>query len=984
MARKCKTCGGDCSEFGFGKYKCSWCGHEYSEQDFITENSNVSDLETFSLLNKARLAIELEYDFKKSLKYSQSVLEKNSENQEANWLALLAENQVIYIQNDKGKHVPTFLEPDKANLTRGKYYSALNERYKADAEAVEKVRLAAVEEFKKVKPYDVFISYKQHESDGTSAETKEAVWARDIYTELKTNPKTKHLNIFFDQKCLSGANAGWEPHIYSAIKSSKCMILLGSSLDNINSRWVKNEWKRFVAFKARGEKKDFIVLGSDNVNPLLLDEKLQEKQMITNTSGRWLNEIISRVSEICGKPKKEIPDEVAVTTPPKKKKKLGKKAIVAIVLSCVLALGGGGLGFGLWYKGVVAEVHSTQELISYLPDYEIKDYAPYEDLFDAALESYESLSNFKKGKVDNRNRLLNALEGFNTYRIEKLRSSISGISMETVSETDDLKNTVTLYGKLTSDQRAMLDSEEIYALEQYAKVYNVITSLNDIQDDVINRYGEVEGVKRTYLTIDPAYQGFVYNYSLVDGFAEQVDFYSSFVFTEVAGGYSIALAEGKTLSGEVELPSRYNGKNVVEIPEAAFVDCRGIISLTVPDTVLTIGKGAFQGCNNIVNITLPFTGKSETAGQTEKDGYEAVFGWIFGMEAQYDSGGLNGSSATGFLNIQTSPISGTICQYAYTDGGHYGHNLYYYYYYIPASLQAVVITKQSDIKFAAFNGCREIRTIIFNAEVNRLGDYAFQNCVLLERFNSDVIGTADLSGNIETVGDYAYYGCQNLTQIVIPSSIHMVGDHAFDGCRNIKELNLTDRITVIGDYAFQGMQFLTAVTVYNSTNSIGRGAFQGCNNIVDIILPFTGKNDTAVQTEKDGYEAVFGWIFGYRYEYNSSINGGASQGFYNKQVSSTDGTICQYVYIPSNEKYYHAEYLYYYYIPTTLRTVTITKQTDIPLAAFNGCSTLTQITYTNPIQSTGEYAFQNCVTPNQTSPLESRQYALLPTKRETI
>lgn len=200
-----------------------------------------------------------------------------------------------------------------------------------------------------------------------------------------------------------------------------------------------------------------------------------------------------------------------------------------------------------------------------------------------------------------------------------------------------------------------------------------------------------------------------------------------------------------------------------------------------------------------------------------------------------------------------------------------------------------------------------------------IGDYAFQNCVLLERFNSDVIGTADLSGNIETVGDYAYYGCQNLTQIVIPSSIHMVGDHAFDGCRNIKELNLTDRITVIGEYAFQGMQLLTAVTVYNSTNSIGRGAFQGCNNIVDIILPFTGKNDTAVQTEKDGYEAVFGWIFGYRYEYNSSINGGASQGFYNKQVSSTDGTICQYVYIPSNEKYYHAEYLYYYYIPTTLR-----------------------------------------------------------------
>ncbi|MCI8729537.1 MAG: TIR domain-containing protein, partial [Clostridia bacterium] len=623
--RKCKTCGGDCSEIGFGKYKCSWCGHEYSEQDFLSNgNASVSDLETFSLLNKARLAIEMEYDFNKSLKYSQSVLEKNPENQEANWLALLAENQVIYIQNDNGKHVPTFLEPDRACLVRGKYFSALTERYKADAQEVEKVRLAAVEEFRKVKPYDVFISYKQHESDGTSAETKEAVWARDIYTELKTNPKTKHLNIFFDQKCLTGANVGWEPHIYSAIKSSKCMILLGSSLDNINSRWVKNEWKRFIAFKARGEKKDFIVLGSDNVNPLLLDEKLQEKQMITNTSGSWLQEIVGRVSEICRKPKKEIPDEIAVTKPPKKKKKLGKKAIAAIVLCCILAFGGGGLGFGLWYNGQMKEVSSAQELISYLPDYEIRDYSQYEDLFDAAIESYESLSNFQKGKVSNRDRLLNALEGFNAYRIETLRESVSKISVETVSETDDLKDAVTMYGKLTADQRAMLDSDEIYELEQYNKVYSVITSLFGIQDDVINRYGEVDGVKRTYLTIAADYQKYVYNYSLVDSFAEQVAFYSTFIFKEVAGGYSIALAEGKTLSGEVELPSRYNGQNVVEIPEAAFINCRGITALTVPDTVLTIGKGAFQGCNNIVDITLPFTGKSETA-----EAWNAVFGYIF-------------------------------------------------------------------------------------------------------------------------------------------------------------------------------------------------------------------------------------------------------------------------------------------------------------------------------------------------------------------
>lgn len=60
------------------------------------------------------------------------------------------------------------------------------------------------------------------------------------------------------------------------------------------------------------------------------------------------------------------------------------------------------------------------------------------------------------------------------------------------------------------------------------------------------------------------------------------------------------------------------------------------------------------------------------------------------------------------------------------------------------------------------------------------------------------------------------------------------------------------------------------------------------------------------------------------------------------------------------------------------------KQTDIPLAAFNGCRMLTQITYTNAIHSTGDYAFQNCVSPTQSTARTSIQYALPASKRESI
>lgn len=731
MAKKCKSCGATLEEIGYGKYRCPYCGSEYSEQDFVAEG-RVSDLETFSLLNKAREAIELEYDFNASLKFSQSVLEKNPESQEANWLAMLAEHQIAYIPNEAGKYTPTFLAPEGKPLPSSRYYRALNAKNRADADQIEKMRLATIEEFRKIKPYDVFISYKQHEQGGNSPETKEAVWARDIYTELKTNPKTKHLNVFFDQKCLTGSNAGWEPHIYAAIRSAKCMILLGSSIENINSRWVKNERKRYLSYKKRGEKKEIIVLGSDAVNPLLLDEALQEKQMITNTSGRWLAEIVGRVADICGKPKKEIEEEVAVAKPPKPKKqrkKLPKKAILAIVLACILVVGGGALGFGLWFSGEMRELSETEELIAYLPDYEIKDYSQYEDLLDAALGSYDGLSDWQREKVDNRDRLLNALNGFNAYRVEKLRAYVADISPETVETSGSLKKAVDFYAKFTLDQCNLLSTDERYALEQYKKAQEVIVSLNAIHDDVLNRYEEVEDVKRLYLTIDSAYQNLVYNYDLVDVFAAQVDFYNSLTFSEVAGGYSMSLAEGKTLSGAVELPSRYNGQNVVDIPEGAFKDCRGITSLVVPDTVQNIGVGAFEGCNNLVDITLPFTGNNGQNDVDEKEGYKKVFGWIFGYKYTYDSGGLNGDKDRGFLNLQSSVVDGAICQYAYTNGGQYGHNIYEYDFYIPATLRNVTITKQVDVPLAAFNGCSMLQKITYTNKIMSRGDYAFQNCV---------------------------------------------------------------------------------------------------------------------------------------------------------------------------------------------------------------------------------------------------------------
>ena len=130
---------------------------------------------------------------------------------------------------------------------------------------------------------------------------------------------------------------------------------------------------------------------------------------------------------------------------------------------------------------------------------------------------------------------------------------------------------------------------------------------------------------------------------------------------------------------------------------------------------------------------------------------------------------------------------------------------------------------------------------------------------------------------------------------------------------------------------------------------------------MDVILPFVGKS-----LDSSGPEAVFGYIFGYDTYINTSVAGGgsASSNFVNTKHGSISGGVWQYTDIANTNTYSAGSYnhprSYFYYIPTTIKNVTITRQTAIPIAAFNGCSFIEKISLPETTSSIGSYAFQNC------------------------
>ncbi|MBR2772164.1 MAG: leucine-rich repeat domain-containing protein, partial [Bacteroidales bacterium] len=177
-------------------------------------------------------------------------------------------------------------------------------------------------------------------------------------------------------------------------------------------------------------------------------------------------------------------------------------------------------------------------------------------------------------------------------------------------------------------------------------------------------------------------------------------------------------------------------------------------------------------------------------------------------------------------------------------------------------------------------------------------------------------------GSVKSIGNSAFSGCTGLMSITIPDSVTSIGNYAFENCRGLTSITIPDSVTSIGNYAFVGCTGLASITIPDSVTSIGDFAFYDCNNLTELTLPFVGNTPNS-----SGYSAVFGYIFGYSSNYHSGT------------LDQSSG---------------------YYYVPTTLRKVTITNATTIPENAFYNCSFLTEIDLPQTVTSINNYAFYYC------------------------
>ena len=396
---------------------------------------------------------------------------------------------------------------------------------------------------------------------------------------------------------------------------------------------------------------------------------------------------------------------------------------------------------------------------------------------------------------------------------------------------------------------------------------------------------------------------------------------------------------------------------LTSIGDGAFYNCTSLTSITIPNSMTSIGRDAFRN-SGITSITIP---RSVTS-----------IGWqVF-------------ADCSSLKSIRVA--SGNR---VYNDGGNSNaiiesatNTLIY------GCINTIIPNGVKCIRESAFWGCSGLTSITIPASVTGIGGYAFFECSGLTSvkilgsvtsigeytfYYCESLTSVNIPGSVTSIDDYAFYCCESLSSVTIPNSVISIGEEAFLGCTGLTSVTIGNSVTSIGNYAFNFCPGLTSVTIPNSVISIGEGAFADCSSLTSITIPNNVisignwafgncENLTSVTIESDAVMSASGEeeyvqlssIFGDQVETYILGDAVTSIGDYafNSCYGLTSVTIGNNVTSIGKWAFSTCERLTSVVIPNSV--------TSIGEGAFNYCPNLTSITIPNSVTSIGDNAFANC------------------------
>ena len=308
---KCKMCGGIIEvEEGKSTCECDFCG------TMQTIPTIINNAKLTSLHNRAN-TLRLKNEFDKAMLTYENIINENPNDAEAHWGLLLCRYGIEYVDDEKtGKKIPTCHRTQMKSIFDDIDYKAAIENsdvvakrlYQEEAEEIDKIQKGILAVSLNEEPYDIFICYK--EKDENNSRTKDSVIAQEIYNELIK----RNYRVFFARITLeSKLGVQYEPYIYSALTTSKVMIVVGSKVEYFNAVWVKNEWSRFIGMMNESANTKYIIPCYKDIDAYELPNELLSFQAQDINKLGFIQDLTRGIDKIFNKDEKK--EEIKVSQP---------------------------------------------------------------------------------------------------------------------------------------------------------------------------------------------------------------------------------------------------------------------------------------------------------------------------------------------------------------------------------------------------------------------------------------------------------------------------------------------------------------------------------------------------------------------------------------------------------------------------------------------------------------------------------------------
>ncbi len=121
----------------------------------------------------------------------------------------------------------------------------------------------------------------------------------------------------------------------------------------------------------------------------------------------------------------------------------------------------------------------------------------------------------------------------------------------------------------------------------------------------------------------------------------------------------------------------------------------------------------------------------------------------------------------------------------------------------------------------------QIRTVVIEEGVTGIGNYAFFGCEELQRVS--------LPQSLTAICDYAFFGCTKLSEITFPDGLQAIRNSVFAGC-GLTSVTLPASLTELGEGVFARNPSLRTALLMGTLSQIPYGTFSDCTTLEELFL----------------------------------------------------------------------------------------------------------------------------------------------------